>query len=58
MDINIVCINCKHLFEDNTKLQCKAFPKGIAKSILVGTNDHSKPISNQKNDIVFEKIED
>lgn len=49
----VTCPNCKnYLFE----LKCMAFIKGIPKDILNGDNDHSRPTSKQKNNIVFEKI--
>jgi hypothetical protein len=48
-----ICINCKFL---DKNLKCKAFPKGIPKEILLGENDHSKPLPNQENNIIFEPI--
>ena len=46
------CINCKnHLIGK----KCNAF-KDIPNEIWEGENDHSKPLPNQNNDIVFEKI--
>ena len=33
-----------------------AFIDGIPNAILDGDNDHSKPLPNQDNDIVFEPI--
>ena len=48
------CISCDNYFGD---LECQAFPEGIPEEILIGDNDHSKPLPDQKNDIVFEKIE-
>ena len=49
-----VCWECKHRNRpfDNT---CKAFPDEISLVILNGKNKHTKPLSNQKNDIVFEE---
>jgi hypothetical protein len=38
------------------KQVCKAFPKGIPKKIIFGKSDHSKPLKDQKNKIVFEKL--
>lgn len=34
-------------------LTCEAFPQGIPKEILNGEIDHSEPLPNQENDIVF-----
>lgn len=48
------CSNCKNYLGDNT---CLAFPDGIPDEILNGDNDHSKPLPNQDNDIVFEPID-
>lgn len=47
-----ICINCKHynLNEGN----CKAFIFEIPDEIYYGDNDHSKPLPNQENNIVFE----
>lgn len=50
--MSVQCLACKHLGEP---LTCKAFPKGIPKEILDGKIDHSKPIPDQSNDIVFER---
>lgn len=53
-----VCVNCKHYdVFDNDKWSCKAFPKGIPDIIIFGENDHTMPLKDQKNDIVFEPIE-
>tara|TARA_B100000745_G_C19803992_1_gene264650 strand:+ start:167 stop:310 length:144 start_codon:yes stop_codon:yes gene_type:complete len=35
-----------------------AFPNGIPEEILDGSNDHTKPLPNQDNDIVFLDLED
>ena len=51
VDISVQCLACKHLGEP---LTCKAFPKGIPKKILDGKIDHTKPLPDQDNDIVFE----
>lgn len=48
-----LCNNCKNYLGDG---YCLAFPIGIPKKILVGDEDHSKPLSDQDNDIVFESI--
>ena len=45
---------------DGTELtetvNCKAFLKGIPDSIAYGENDHTKPLPDQENDIVYEPI--
>ena len=47
------CNQCKY----RTKgILCKAFPKGIPDEILTGKNNHTKPLPEQKNDIVFKEI--
>ena len=51
--IYIVCDFCIHLIE--AKKTCKAFQNGIPDEIIMGKNDHSKPLINQTNKIVFEK---
>lgn len=45
------CTLCE--FFNYHKFNCKAFPNGIPKEILSGKNDHSKPLRDQSNDIVF-----
>jgi hypothetical protein len=50
-----ICINCIHF--DKNGWRCKAFTNGIPQEIIIGDNDHKKPLKGQKNDIVFEKIE-
>lgn len=50
-----ICFKCRHFNID--KSVCKAFPKEIPFEILNGENNHSKPLANQDNDIVFEKVE-
>ena len=52
--MSVQCLACKHLGKPVT---CKAFPEGIPKKILDGKIDHSKPLPDQSNDIVFEKRE-
>lgn len=44
------------MFFDVVNINCKAFKNGIPKEILNGSNDHSKPLKDQGNDIVFEPI--
>ena len=51
---NAICFRCKH-FDPFTG--CPAFPEyGIPEEILLDENDHSKPLPEQKNNIVFEPI--
>lgn len=46
------CISCKHYnLETGT---CKAFPKEIPDEIYYNSVDHTEPIPNQGNNIVFE----
>lgn len=54
--VELVCFNCKHFrrFEGG----CKAFPDGIPDEITSGENEHSKPLAEQENDLVFEPIQD
>ncbi len=55
-EINLIpiCMVCKH---HKAKFKCPAFPNGIPDEILNGNNDHSKPLPEQDNDIVFEPID-
>lgn len=52
MEITL-CNICKNYLGD---LTCQAFPNGIPNEILQGENNHSSPLPNQNNDIVFEPI--
>lgn len=47
-----ICFDCKH-FDINTSL-CEAFKEDIPDEILSGENDHSRPLEDQENDLVFE----
>jgi hypothetical protein len=49
---DLVCLKCKHFkrFDGG----CFAFPNGIPDDILSGFNNHSNPLPNQGNKIVFE----
>ena len=47
-----ICNKCKNHISG---LKCKAFIQ-IPDEIINGLNDHSKPLINQKNDIVFKPI--
>ena len=55
MEANLICGDCKY-FKEKT-LTCLAFPKGIPDIIISGESDHSEPLKNQGNDIVFEPID-
>jgi hypothetical protein len=46
-----ICNTCVHHVEG---LTCKAFDV-IPDIILFGDNDHSKPMTHQKNDLVYQK---
>jgi hypothetical protein len=46
------CLLCSNYLGD---LSCMAFDK-IPNEILLGENNHNKPLKNQNNDIVFEPI--
>ena len=50
------CLNCKHRIKDNKKYRCLAFEDVIPNVIISGKNDHSKPLPEQDNNIVFEEI--
>ena len=52
MEIDL-CQRCAHYLGD---LECLAFPDGIPEEILDGDNNHSKPLPDQDNDIVFEEF--
>jgi len=49
-----VCFGCKHLIKYP---RCKAF-KIIPQEIRDGENNHSKPLPEQDNGIVFEPMEE
>jgi hypothetical protein len=48
----IICFKCKHFNE--VLSNCAAFEE-IPNSIIYGVNDHSQPLRDQKNKIVFEQ---
>lgn len=52
--ITNICNRCANYLGD---LTCQAFPNGIPKEIIFDKNDHSEPLPEQDNDIVFEPIE-
>jgi len=49
-----ICINCKNF--NAKKFTCLAFPDGIPEAILTGESDHTEPLPEQDNDIVFEPL--
>lgn len=51
----LICMECVHFREFNGG--CDAFPNGIPQSIIE-SNTHDTPVEGQKNNIVFEKIEE
>ena len=53
--VDLICFRCKHwrIFNGG----CDAFGNDIPREITSGENDHSKPLPEQENDIVFEPIE-
>ena len=53
---NNPCLKCRLCESNGMYLFCEAFNKGIPDEIIEGLNDHSGPLTNQENDIVFEPI--
>lgn len=62
--ISPICMECKSYWEYKYSadifggFKCMAFPEGIPKAIVMGDNNHSEPLPEQKNAIVFEKLKD
>ena len=54
MIIALWCVVCKHYQKDR---KCKAFDK-IPDDIWEGKNDHTEKHPKQKNNILFEKVND
>jgi hypothetical protein len=54
--IDPVCFRCKHWKKFIGG--CNAFPDGIPFEITSGLNEHSEPLPEQDNKIVFEPIEE
>lgn len=50
--IKIACNTCKFYTDSGN---CKAFPKGIPSSVLLG-DKHDKPLPGQENLIVYEEL--
>ena len=44
--------------EQTERVVCKSFPDKIPDEIAYGNNPHTKPLPEQKNDIVFERNKD
>ena len=53
MELSPVCIECKNYIKQGA---CKAF-KNIPSKIWSEGEEHSKPLPSQKNNIVFEPLE-
>ena len=53
--LNLICFRCRH-FRPGIG-GCAAFPDDIPDEITSGENEHSEPLPDQDNDIVFEPIE-
>lgn len=51
----LICTDCKHFLGDG---KCNAFPVEIPLIIISGKNDHTEPLPEQDNDIVFEPIKE
>lgn len=49
------CMECVHYLG---VLECEAFPGGIPNDILSGEFDHTEVHPKQRNEIVFEKVEE
>ena len=50
------CYKCKHLINSDSKPPtCKAFINGIPEDIFYESVNHSEPLPEQDNDIVFEE---
>jgi hypothetical protein len=54
MEFDLLCINCKHY--NINKNNCNAFKVEIPYEIYVGLNDHSEPLPEQENNIIFVPI--
>jgi len=53
---NLICFNCKNF--DEILGGCLAFTDDIPNEILNGENDHSKPLPDQKNNVIYEPKND
>lgn len=52
--VNLICFKCKHFGQ--YKGGCDAFPDGIPSIITSGQNRHNKPLTGQKNTLLYEPI--
>ena len=50
------CLKCKLCNSNGLFLFCKAFESGVPDEIINGENDHTEPLPNQENNIIFEPI--
>ena len=53
---DLICFKCKHF--DFINGGCAAFLDGIPDEITSGENEHSRPLPDQENNIVFEPKND
>ena len=56
------CRACRHYFYGvfssvDGMPTCRAFPEGISPIIITGTIEHTKPLPDQNNTIVYEPVE-
>ena len=51
-----ICDTCIHALTDKPGARCKAFPDGIPPEILYGGNNHSEPLPDQKNKLVYTPV--
>lgn len=54
------CLDCRHLFHGvyvDEIPTCRAFPEGIPLIIVVENIQHTKPLPDQNNTIVYEPAE-
>ena len=50
------CFECAHrLAKMDSRLTCRAFPRGIPGSIYFDGKSHNRPMKGQKNEFVFEE---
>lgn len=49
--VELICSTCKYF--NRADGGCDAFPDGIPDEITSGENNHSKPLPDQQNDLVY-----
>jgi len=57
---SLICLSCKYYLEVDEKTRkpiCVAFLDGIPDEIINGENEHSKPLKDQDNDLVYTEID-